>query len=223
MAEARITSDDPTNPILTGDNIYSQIWHRGKKLHFALTGVIDIDGDGKSDLQLARDLIELNGGIVDAYLDEDGKVQGEITANTRYLVSGDAPEKTWKVALQKGVQEMYKTASSLGVETITIAEFLSQMGYKPQDRMVQLGPGAKARDFPARPENANSTSDAHAAFRVAAERAPAASAREPVRMSQSRLLNALSNSSWRSWRSSLADEFEDWRKIRRVEIVGLDE
>ena len=39
MAEARITKDDPTNPILTGDNIYSQVWHRGKKLHFALTGV----------------------------------------------------------------------------------------------------------------------------------------------------------------------------------------
>ena len=73
MAEARITKDDPKNPILTGDNIYSQIWHRGKKLHFALTGLIDIDGDGQSDLQLARDLIELNGGIVDAYLDEAGK------------------------------------------------------------------------------------------------------------------------------------------------------
>ena len=94
MAEARITNDDPTNPILTGDNIYSQIWHRGKKLHFALTGVIDIDGDGQSDMQLARDLIELNGGVVDAYLDDDGKVQGEITANTRYLVSGEAPEKS---------------------------------------------------------------------------------------------------------------------------------
>ena len=39
MAEARITKDDPKNPILTGDNIYSQIWHRGKKLHFALTGL----------------------------------------------------------------------------------------------------------------------------------------------------------------------------------------
>jgi hypothetical protein len=177
MAEARITSDDPNNPILTGDNIYSQIWHRGKKLHFALTGVIDIDGDGTSDLQLARDLIALNGGVVDAYLDEAGKVQGEITANTRYLISGEAPEKTGKVALEKGAQEMYKTSSSLGVETVTITEFLSQMGYKPQDRMVQLGPGAKARDFPARPENVNSTSDA-TRFRSRPAPAPAAAATE---------------------------------------------
>ena len=101
MAEARITKDDPKNPILTGDNIYSQIWHRGKKLHFALTGVIDFDGDGQSDLQLARELIELNGGIVDAYLDDDGKVQGEITANTRYLISGDAPEEATRSRCKK--------------------------------------------------------------------------------------------------------------------------
>jgi hypothetical protein len=153
LAEAKITHDDPTNPILTSDNIYSQIWHRGKKLHFALTGLIDIDGDGQSDLQLARELIELNGGVLDAYLDDAGKVQGEITANTRYLVSGEAPESAAKVALQKGLNDMYKTAASMGVETITLPEFLSQMGYRPQDRTVHLGAGAKARDFPATPEN----------------------------------------------------------------------
>ncbi len=153
MAEARITKDDPKNPILTGDNIYSQVWHRGKKLHFAMTGVIDFDGDGQSDVQLARELIELNGGVVDAYLGDDGKVQGEITANTRYLISGEAPKSAAKVGLQQGTNEMYKTASSLGVETITLPEFLNQMGYRPQDRTVHLGAGAKASDFPARPEH----------------------------------------------------------------------
>ena len=68
MAEARITQDDPKNPIITGDQVYSQVWHRGKKLRFALTGIIDFDNDGVSDMQLARELIELNGGIVDAYV-----------------------------------------------------------------------------------------------------------------------------------------------------------
>jgi hypothetical protein len=153
MAEARITNDVPTNPILTGDNIYSQIWHRGKKLHFALTGMIDFDGDGKSDMDLARELIDLNGGVVDAYLDADGKVQGEITANTRYLVSGDEPDSLAKAGSAENVDDMYKTARSLGVETITLPEFLNQMGYKPQDRTVRLGAGATARDFPATPEN----------------------------------------------------------------------
>ncbi len=149
-AEARITKDDPTNPILTGDNVYSQVWHRGKKLHFAFTGVIDIDGDGQSDVQLARDLVAVNGGVVDAILKEDGKIDGEITSNTRYLVLGDVPDSAIKSAMAQGFHDMSKTAASLGVQTITLTQFLDQMGYKPQDRTVQLGTGAKASDFPAR-------------------------------------------------------------------------
>jgi hypothetical protein len=152
MAEARITQDDPTNPILTGDNIYSQVWHRGKQLHFALTGVIDVDGDGQSDLQLARDLITMNGGVVDAYLKEDGKVEGEITANTRYLVLGDVPDSALQGAMQEAYHAMSKKAAERGVQTITLPQFIDQMGYKPQDRTVQLGTGAKAQDFPPRPE-----------------------------------------------------------------------
>ncbi len=180
MAEARITKDVPTNPILTGDNIYSQVWHRGKKLHFAFTGVIDIDGDGQSDMQLARDLIELNGGIVDAYLKEDGKVSGEITANTRYLVLGEVPDSAVKSAMQQGFHEMSKTAASLGVQTITLPEFIDQMGYKPQDRTVHLGTGANAHDFPARPGSApGQPAAAVGGFRITrpASAAPAAAAK----------------------------------------------
>jgi hypothetical protein len=153
MAEAKITEDDPTNPILTGDQISSHVWHRGKRLHFALTGFIDFDDDGRSDMQLARELIEWNGGIVDAFLNDDGKVEGKITANTRYLVLGDIPESAIQAKLQAGWNEMSQVASQLGVESVTLPEFLIQMGYKPKDRMVQLGSGATARDFPARPES----------------------------------------------------------------------
>jgi hypothetical protein len=153
MAEAKITEDEATNPILTGDQVYSQVWHRGKKLRFALTGFVDVDGDGRSDMPLARELIEVNGGIVDAFLTDDGEIEGEITANTRYLVLGDAPESTSQAKLQKGWNDMSVDARKYGVETVTMSEFLSQMGYRPQDRMVELGAGATARDFPARPED----------------------------------------------------------------------
>jgi hypothetical protein len=153
MAEAKVTEDDATNPILTGDNIYSQVWHRGKKLHFAITGFVDIDGDGKSDMQLARELIEMNDGIVDAYLKDDGTTEGEITANTRYLVLGDIPESAIQSKLLSGWNRMSQEASKYGVESVTLAEFLGQMGYKPQDRTVPLGKGATARDFPAQPED----------------------------------------------------------------------
>jgi hypothetical protein len=149
-SEARITQDDPTNPILTGDNIYSPVWHRGKKLRFALTGVVDFNNDGISDMQLARELIELNGGAIDAYLGDDGKVAGEITAHTRYLVLGDFPESTIKAGMQEGWQAMNKKAAELGVETILLDQFINRMGYSPQDRSVRLGEAATAVDFPAR-------------------------------------------------------------------------
>ena len=179
MAEARITKDDPTNPILTGDNIYSQVWHRGKKLHFALTGVIDIDGDGVSDMQQALDLIKLNGGIVDAYLKDDGKMEGEITANTRYLVLGDAPDSALKSALTDGYHKMSKEAASLGVQTITLPQFVDQMGFKPQDRTVHLGTGAKAHDFPPRPDNFDGSSTAPPTPRTRPVTPAASSATKP--------------------------------------------
>jgi hypothetical protein len=153
MAEARITSDDPRNPILTGDQIYSQVWHRGKKLRFALTGIIDLDGDGRSDMKLARDLIELNGGAVDAYLADDGTVEGQISVNTRYLVLGEFPEQANQVKLQNGWNNMNVDAQTEGVEKITLDKFLNQIGYAPDDRMVQLGAGARAADFPPQPES----------------------------------------------------------------------
>jgi len=151
MAEARITDDDARNPILSGDQIYSQIWHRGKKLRFALTGILDIDDDGRSDLQLARDLVELNGGAVDAYLDDNGTVEGSMTVSTRYLVLGKFPESTNQAALQEGFSKMSEEASTLGVEVIALDEFLNQMGYRAADRTVRLGPSARPGDFPPAP------------------------------------------------------------------------
>lgn len=148
MAEAQITGDNPENPILTGDQIYSQVWHRGKKLHFALMGIIDLDGDGLNDMKLARDLVELNGGVVDAYVDDEGNVQGEITVNTRYLVRGNEPTGGNAGKLQDAWDKMSDAASVNGVEVITLDKFLNQIGYAPGDRVVQLGTKARSSDFP---------------------------------------------------------------------------
>jgi hypothetical protein len=153
LAEARISDDDAKNPILSGDQIYSQVWHRGKKLHFAINGVIDVDGDGKSDLQMVRDLVDLNGGVVDAYLGEDGKVNGEITVNTRYLVLGKFPDAATQTGMQKGWQQMLDDAKTNGVEVIKLDKFLNQVGYAPKDRTVTMGPGARPEDFPSGTDN----------------------------------------------------------------------
>jgi hypothetical protein len=147
LAEARVTDDSGQNPILSGDQIYSQVWHRGKKLHFAFNGIIDVDGDGRSDLQMVRDLVELNGGTVDAYLGEDGKVNGEITVNTRYLVMGKFPEAANQTGLQKGWQQMIDDGKTNGVEVIKLDKFLNQVGYAQKDRTVQMGTDARHEDF----------------------------------------------------------------------------
>jgi len=149
QAEARITSDDPRNPILRGDRIYSPAWQRGRPLHFAFTGIIDVNDDGVSDLQLVRNLVGLNQSVVDAFLSDDGSVEGAMTVSTRYLVLGDLPSGASRIKHNDGWQAMNKEAASLGVETITLDQFLDQMGYRPDTRAVQLGSTANARDFPA--------------------------------------------------------------------------
>lgn len=145
IAEARITADDPRNPILPGDRVYSQVWQRGKALRFGLTGLIDLDGDGRSDLQQAKDLIALNGATVDVSLEDDGKINGEMTVDTRYLVLGESPDEPSKGALRDGYQSMSAEAANLGVETISLADFLNRVGYKPAEQTVRYaGPGAGA-------------------------------------------------------------------------------
>ncbi len=151
MAEARITNDDPTKPLLPGDKIYSQVWDRGRKVGFAITGFIDFDNDGKSDLKQLQDIIKINRGRVDSVLSDEGKVEGKMSVHTRYLILGeysDDPIKSDKI--RPGWDSMSQQADALGVETITLPEFLSLMGWQPGSRTVKLGLGSRPEDFKAR-------------------------------------------------------------------------
>ncbi len=155
LAEARILSDTVSDPIVAGDHIYSPVWQRGRRVSFALVGSIDLDGDSKSDLQKVRDLIELNGGKVDAQTDDNGEIDGEITVNTRFLVVGEQPKVAEDqdkdaVDVKRAIDtysSMMKTAQNLGVEKISVYEFLDRMGWQSMDRTVPLGPRARSEDF----------------------------------------------------------------------------
>ncbi len=147
MAEARITDDDPRDPILPGDMIYSQVWDPGVVQHFALAGVMDLNGDGRSDLELAKNIITQNGGAVDAFVDEEGKVVGAITVNTTQLVLGDQPDDPSYTEVRAGWQTLSEQADQYGVPTVQLSRFLRQMGYTPEDRTLTLGPGARSSDF----------------------------------------------------------------------------
>jgi hypothetical protein len=146
MAEARIVEDNLSNPLMPGDNIFNTTWERGRAEHFALAGNIDIDQDGRDDRQQVRDLIALNGGVIDEEVDEDGKKSGEMSINTKYLIRGAAPKVVDGTKLSAWT-EINKEAEVLGVKTIRLKDFLDYMGYQVEDRTVNLGRKANPNDF----------------------------------------------------------------------------
>jgi hypothetical protein len=143
-AEARILDAERnyTNPIVPGDFIYSPVWTRGSRLGFALLGKMDIDGDGTDDRQQVKNLIGQSGGKVDAE-DADGRVQGEITVETRYLVRGDTSLGSSDSANQ-AVKPMLDAADQLGVEQMSLDKFLEAIGYTGRVRTVASGRAAPA-------------------------------------------------------------------------------
>ncbi|MFM9115037.1 MAG: hypothetical protein ACKOU6_02620, partial [Planctomycetota bacterium] len=153
LAEARIIESQVKNPILPGDNIYSPIWQPGQRLRFALTGFMDIDGDGSNDREKVRNLIEINGGEVVVEQGNDGRVDAaslaKMTLQTRYLVEGDLPPPTAmdKASFEvhnQGRNSMITKAQELGIDRITPAKILAYMGYRGEEKTVNLSKGAMA-------------------------------------------------------------------------------
>jgi hypothetical protein len=147
LAEARVIDDKLIDPILAGDKIYTPIWTPGQKRHFALGGFIDLDGDGRSDLQTVLRLIAMNGGVVDSYIDEKGKRIGQMTVNTRYLVLGDAPTEKGQTEVIAEFSKMRAEAQKLGAQQIQLVDLLQRMGWKNQTPTVHFGRGANPKDF----------------------------------------------------------------------------
>ncbi|MEA1950166.1 MAG: hypothetical protein U9N87_02190 [Planctomycetota bacterium] len=142
LAEGRIVSDSPTDPIMPGDKINSPVWSPGEKLHFSITGIIELDNDGRDDTQRLHTLIEMNGGAIDAKMDAKGKRQGEIGLKTRYLVLGSEPEGKTANMLDDW-NKMQGRATELGVEKIELQKLLDLMGWKREADVLQYGRGAK--------------------------------------------------------------------------------
>ncbi|MEN6492676.1 MAG: hypothetical protein ABFD16_00170 [Thermoguttaceae bacterium] len=151
LAEARVVDDKITNPILPGDLIYTPIWSPGEHLSFALTDGMDVDGDGKSDLEIVRNLITMAGGVVTAELSEAGKRSGKIDTNTRYLIKGRMHDENTPAEVRKERGKMIDEANKLGVQQVELAELLNRMGWKNQTPVVRYGPGANPEGFRPQP------------------------------------------------------------------------
>lgn len=148
-AEGRVLEEeDIANPIMRGDKIYSPSFHKGRKIRFALAGLMDINRDGKSNQAQVKSLITMNGGVVDAELLEDGSIAGKLTLDTRYLVIGDRPTDKTNQRLIEGFTTITGEATRLGIETITLDSLLDRMGYVPDRRVVPMSRPSVADDAP---------------------------------------------------------------------------
>lgn len=176
LAECRILEDSASNPILVGDVIHTPSWSPGQRIHFALAGFMDIDGDRINDFDLIRNIITMNGGVVDAELTANGVRKGAITVNTRYIVQGDTDTGGTSDTDNKFRNEftaMMNEAERFGTEKIALQKLLSQMGWKAEERTVELQ-GARGGEFRTRkPGQKGAPTTPGAAEAAPAEGAPA--------------------------------------------------
>lgn len=154
LCEARIVSDTAANPILPGDQVFSPAWRPGKRVRFALAGLLDIDGDGRSDRNIVRSLLVAGGGAIDEEMYDDGEINkiGEgMTSGTRYLVLGERPDDRTEAKILESYSTMQKRAEELGVEVINIDKLLDWVGYRPEARSVGLGKNSDPTQFKPKP------------------------------------------------------------------------
>lgn len=156
LAEARVLEDDIANPITPGDKIYTPLWNPGAKRHFALAGLLDLDGDGKSDLQTVMNLIAINGGVVDCYVADSGKDKnkqvGRITVNTNCLILGERPTEGNADQIP-AFSKVMDDAKLLRLQTVQLADMLQRMGWKNLTPVVRFGRGANPKDFRAKSDD----------------------------------------------------------------------
>jgi hypothetical protein len=152
LAQARVLKDDISRPILPEDKIFTPVWNPGEKRHFALAGLLDVDGDGKSDLETVKNLIAINGGAVDCYVDNTGKQVGEITVNTNCVILGKQltdKDDARQLAANKKVLD---AADRLRLPQVQLADLLQRMGWRNMSPVVRYGHGANLKDFRAQPD-----------------------------------------------------------------------
>jgi len=171
LAEARIVDDYTADPILPGDQVFSPAWKPGRKVRFALVGFMDIDGDTRSDRDLVRNIISMGGGQIDAEVHDDGATEGELSANTRYLVRGDQPDVS-DAKVAAAYTNLIGQAQTLGIQEINLLMLLDLMGYKAEVRTIGLGKNADPLQFKAEPDEGRARTSSGNVSDVFKERRP---------------------------------------------------
>jgi hypothetical protein len=163
-AECRILDDDLTRPIAPGDPIYSPLWQSGRTEKVAFVGIIDLDGDGKSDRELLQEIVDVNHAEIQLQILDNGQrepPEATLSVDTKFLVIGDIPNPLDFPGLDERVREIElmmeennklsgtgadgepSEADKYGVQRVSLNEFLTWVGYRNQQRVFRPGQSEK--------------------------------------------------------------------------------
>ncbi len=158
LSQTRVTSvkDADRDPIIERDVIYNPGWDPNLKKHIAISGIVDLTGDGRDDLPEFMRSLERQNVIVDAYLDpKDGKVKGQMSYRTEFLIIGELPDSPTVGKPSKAVEEasnsrkiMQADAGKLGVRTVSLLNYLDMIGYRRPHSTREKSPSSYTSDRP---------------------------------------------------------------------------
>ena len=120
--------------------MFSPIWSVGHAEHFALVGLVDLNGDGRSDIEGFRRYVQESGSRVSVWVDDAGERNGgAVDMRVKYLVVGRTPSPdsarsdTQRAAYNRLVGHltaMREEAYDHGVRVIRLNDFLAYIGYR---------------------------------------------------------------------------------------------
>ncbi|MDR0521493.1 MAG: hypothetical protein LBH00_06530 [Planctomycetaceae bacterium] len=147
-AEVRILDDTLTEPITTGDFVYSPIWKPGREIEFVLTAGLKLpDAVADAGYESIKRLIEVNGGRVGCYIDEQNpnKEQGSMETAS-FIVVDDGAERNLDPELASVQKRVLDRADRMGIQRIGINEMLVRMGWRNVTPSYVFGQGQYKKD-----------------------------------------------------------------------------
>ena len=146
-AEVRILDDILSDPIMVGDVVYSPIWKPGQKMRFALGAGVFLPSSGdEPGVEAMIRLIEMNGGVVDCWIDENAKVadgedylKGSLSDLTNYIVINESVARSMEPELARVQQALIENAKNRAIKTISLEDLLSRMGWKNVTPVYSFG------------------------------------------------------------------------------------
>ncbi|MCR9293027.1 MAG: hypothetical protein NXI32_09940 [bacterium] len=149
---------DYRSPIIPGDKVYSPAWRKGRKVGFALVGLLDMNDDGNDDSAQVQELIRTSGGVIDEVMDTSGSRSGPgMTPNTSFLVLGSdlnlpenaSPElRAQQQARMTTYAKFIAEARQNGIMQISIDKLMGYLKTEGADRTIPLGNRLSGDDFP---------------------------------------------------------------------------